>query len=304
MSLTGPPQGARAAAEGEGTLASTRSFIAACVQLCPGDDRAANLEQVRRGVQSARQQGAALVTLPEYATFLHASGAAMRSNADAELADPSLPKLQAMAREHAVWLLVGSLALPGPEGRMVNRSYLLSADGAIVASYDKIHMFDATLKGGRVIRESAAYAPGATAVVTETPWARIGLSICYDVRFPQLYRQLAQAGAEVLAIPAAFTKQTGTLHWRALLQARAIENGAFILAPATCGEHPGGHQTYGHAMVVGPDGQILAEAGDAPQVVCARIDLDQVAKVRARLPSLTHDRAFQLAGPGLTRDIP
>ncbi|MFZ4286356.1 carbon-nitrogen hydrolase family protein [Variovorax sp. HJSM1_2] len=277
---------------------SADQFIVGCVQLCPGEDRDANLARVVDGVRSAKDQGAALVALPEYATFLHASGAAMRANADEEASDPSLPKLQKLAIDQKVWLLVGSLALNGPEGRLVNRSYLLSPSGDVVASYDKIHMFDATLKNGRVIRESSAYAPGGRAVVARTPWACIGMSVCYDARFPQLYRALAQGGAEVLAVPAAFTRQTGTLHWKALLQARAIENGAFIIAPATCGEHPGGHQTYGHAMIIDPNGQILAEAGEASEVICAPIDLGQVALARSRIPSLSHDRIFELAHAG------
>ena len=277
---------------------SETPFIVGCVQLCPGEDRIANLAQVLDGVRSAKEQGAALVALPEYATFLHASGAAMRANAEAEEADPSLPRLQKMAVDHQVWILVGSLALKGLEGRLVNRSFLLSSSGDVVASYDKIHMFDATLKNGRVIRESAAYAPGGLAVVAQSPWASIGMSVCYDVRFGQLYRKLAQAGAEVLAVPAAFTRQTGTLHWKALLQARAIENGAYIVAPATCGDHPGGHQTFGHAMVVDPNGQVLAEAGESPEVVCATIDIAQVALARSRIPSLEHDRIYELARAG------
>jgi predicted amidohydrolase len=273
-------------------------FVAACVQLNPGEDRKANLARAIEGVAEAKQRGADLVALPEYATFLHASGAAMRANADAEASDPSLPRLQAAAQAQGVWLLVGSLALNGVDARLVNRSYLLSPHGGIVAEYDKIHMFDATLQGGRVIRESAAYAPGSQAVVAETALAKLGLSICYDLRFPHLYRALAQAGAQLLAVPSAFTRQTGTVHWKPLLQARAIENGAYVLAPATCGEHPGGHQTYGHAMILGPNGQVLAEAGDEPCVICASIDLEQVANARARLPALTHDRPFALAPAG------
>lgn len=277
---------------------SADPFIVSCVQLCPGDDRAANLAQILDGIRSAQEQGAALVALPEYATFLHASGTSMRANAEEEVADPSLPKLQKMASEHRVWLLVGSLALKGPDERLANRSFLLSSSGDVVATYDKLHMFDATLKNGRVIRESSAYEPGDRAVVARTPWTSIGMSVCYDVRFPQLYRSLAQAGAEVLAVPAAFTRQTGMVHWKALLQARAIENGAYVIAPATCGEHPGSHQTFGHAMVIDPNGQVLAEAGESPEVICAPIDIAQVTLARSRIPSLGHDRIFELARAG------
>ena len=188
----------------------------------------------------------------------------------------------------------GRLRLATNEDKLTNRSFLISAAGEVVAHYDKIHMFDVTLPNGREIRESSTYVSGNRAVVAATPWAQLGLSICYDVRFPALYRALAQAGAEVLVVPAAFTKATGTVHWKALLQARAIENGAYVVAAATCGTHPGGHETYGHAMIIDPNGQVVAEAGVEPDVICATIDLAVVAAARGRLPSLTHDRAFEL----------
>ena len=182
--------------------------------------------------------GASLVLLPEYVSFLHASGKVMRENACQETEDPALSRFPRLAREQRVWLVVGSLVLLTDDQRIVNRSFLISADGEVVARYDKIHMFDATLPGGRVIRESSTYGSGGEAVVVDTPWARLGLSICYDLRFPSLYRALAQAGAEVLVVPSAFTKATGALHWNALLQARAIENGAYVLAPPLAGFTP------------------------------------------------------------------
>jgi predicted amidohydrolase len=219
----------------------------------------------------------------------------MRAQAMPERDDPALPRFRALAREHRIWILVGSIALATGDGKLVNRSFLIADDGEVTARYDKIHMFDATLPGGRVIRESSAYVPGHRAVIARTPWAQLGLSICYDVRFPSLYRALAQAGADVLAVPSAFTKATGTLHWKTLLQARAIENRAYVVAAATCGTHPGGHQTYGHAMIVDPDGQVLAEAGDEPEVICALIDPAVASAARVRIPSLTHDREFELA---------
>jgi predicted amidohydrolase len=273
---------------------SNHSFIVGCVQLSPGDDRQANIEQVASGVREAARQGASLVVLPEYATFLHTSGSVMRNSALREEEDPALPQLRQLAREQGVWLLVGSLVLATDDDKLANRSFLISSQGETVARYDKIHMFDATLPGGRVIRESSTYRSGTRAVVAGTPWAQLGLSICYDVRFPGLYRALSQAGAQVLAIPSSFAKATGTLHWRSLLQARAIENAAYVLAPDTCGTHPGGHQTHGHAMIVDPNGRVIAEAGDEPAVICATIDLEAVAAARARLPSLCHDRAFQM----------
>ena len=271
-----------------------RSCTLGCVQLSPGGDRAINVDNAINGIRTAARRGAMLVTLPEYATFLHASGREMRSNALPEQDDPALARFRDIAREEGVWILVGSLALAAEGDRMSNRSLLLSAAGAIVARYDKLHMFDATLPGGRVIRESSAYTAGSRAVVAQTPWATLGMTICYDVRFPHLYRALSQAGAEILMVPSAFTKATGTLHWKSLLQSRAIENGAYVVAAATCGTHPGGHQTYGHSMVVDPDGTIIAEAGDEPEVLVVEIDLAKVDKARSRIPSLTHDRVFEL----------
>lgn len=281
---------------------NTEQFTVACVQLNPGEDRPANIERAAQGVEEAARRGAALVVLPEYATFLHASGGAMRRQGLPEADDPALPRFRQLAREHGIFILVGSLALAREDGKLANRSFMISDNGEIIARYDKLHMFDATLPGGRVIQESSAYAPGTRAVVVDTPWARIGMSICYDVRFPALYRALSQAGAEVLAVPAAFTKATGTLHWKSLLQARAIENGAYVVAAATCGDHPGGHQTFGHAMIVDPNGQILAEAGDEPEVICATIDLQAVETARQRIPSLTHDRAFDVERAQLRKE--
>jgi predicted amidohydrolase len=175
---------------------------------------------------------------------------------------------------------------------MVNRSLLLSAQGEVVAAYDKIHMFDATLPGGTVIRESGAYRPGERAVVAQTPWGGLGLSVCYDLRFPQLYRALAQRGAVMLSVPSSFQRETGSAHWHVLLRARAIENAAFVIAPALCGDHPGNRMTYGHSLVVDPWGEVIADGGEAPGIVYADLDLGQVEKVRGMLPSLSHDRAF------------
>ena len=263
-----------------------------CVQVAPDDKREANIDRACDGVRTAARKGASLVLMPEYVSFLHASGRVMRESARFEHEDPALPRFKLVAREQRVWLVAGSLVLMRDDERIVNRSFVIDADGEVVARYDKIHMFDATLPGGRVIRESSTYASGTDAVVVDTPRARIGMSICYDLRFPLLYRALAQAGAEVLVVPSAFTKATGVMHWKALLQARAIENGAYVIAPATCGIHPGGHETYGHSLIVDPTGRIVASAGTEPDVVCAELDLAMVETIRARIPSLTHDRAF------------
>ncbi|TPQ26629.1 carbon-nitrogen hydrolase family protein [Cupriavidus pinatubonensis] len=278
---------------------SRSDFIAACVQVNPQDDLQANIDRACEAIDIAVKKGASLIVLPEYVTFLHASGNAMRANALAEQDDPALQRFRTLAREHAIWILIGSLVVIAEQDRLANRSYLIGNTGEVLARYDKIHMFDATLPGGRAIRESSTYAPGARAMVAHTPLASIGMSVCYDLRFPLLYRAMAQAGAELLVVPAAFTRATGTMHWQALLQARAIENGAYVLAAATCGSHPGGHETYGHAMIVEPTGKILAEAGDEPDVIYARIDTAAVDTARSRIPSLTHDRPFDIMTAGV-----
>jgi predicted amidohydrolase len=266
----------------------------ACIQLNAGADVARNLELATDAVRAAARQGAHLIALPEYCVLLDGSGRVMREHSPPESEHRALPIFASLARETQAWLLLGSLTVKLDDGRMANRSYLLSEEGSIVARYDKIHMFDATLPGDKVIRESSAYRPGARAVVAATPWGRLGLTVCYDLRFPQLYRRLAQAGATMLAVPSSFQRETGPAHWHVLLRARAIETGAFVLAPAMCGEHPNGRSTYGHSLIVDPWGRIVAELGDEPGVLVAAIDLSQAAKVRAMLPSLTHDRDFAL----------
>jgi len=203
-----------------------------------------------------------------------------------------LGEMRELARECGVWLLLGSITIRTEEERIANRSVLVAADGVIVASYDKIHMFDVTLPDGKAIRESSAYRPGDRAVVTDTPWGRLGLTVCYDLRFPALYRALAQAGAQMIAVPSSFQRQTGKAHWHALLRARAIENECYVIAPAMCGDHPGDRQTYGHTLVVDPWGEIVADGGEAPGIVRAEVDVARVLKVRRMMPALEHDREF------------
>ncbi|HEX2151806.1 MAG TPA: carbon-nitrogen hydrolase family protein, partial [Stellaceae bacterium] len=208
--------------------------------------------------------------------------------------------MRELARETAAWLLLGSLVIdqagePGAdpgESRLANRSFLIDSTGAIVARYDKIHMFDIDLPGGESYRESNAYSPGGHTVVAETPWGRLGMSVCYDLRFPHLYRALAQAGADFLSVPSVFTVPTGRAHWHVLLRARAIENGVFVFAPAQWGEHAGGRRSYGHSLIVDPWGEVLADGGEETGIVTARIDPARVAEARRSVPSLTHDRAF------------
>jgi predicted amidohydrolase len=269
------------------------AFKAACVQLNSGNDMAANLGAAADGVRAAARQGAQFIMLPEYAALLDGSGRVMRENSYPEAGHPALPAFQALARETRAWLLVGSLTVKVDGEQMANRSYLLSADGGIAAQYDKIHMFDVTLPSGKVIRESSAYRPGDRAVIAATPWGPLGMTVCYDLRFPHLYRALAQAGAIFLAVPSSFQRETGVAHWHTLLRARAIENLSYVFAPAMCGDHPGGRMTYGHSLIIDPWGKIVAELGDEPGIAIAEINADEVARVRGMLPALEHDRQFQ-----------
>jgi predicted amidohydrolase len=273
--------------------ATTLSFRAACLQLSSGNDLDANLACVRELAGEAARGGAHFLLAPEYALMMDGSGRVMRERALDANGAPALPALQSLARELKVWLLIGSLTVRTDEARIANRSYLISDDGSVAATYDKIHMFDATLPDGKVIRESSAYRPGDRAVVADTPWGRIGLTVCYDLRFPALFRALAQAGAQFISVPSSFQRQTGKSHWHALLRARAIENECFILAPAMCGDHPGNRQTYGHSLIIDPWGEILAEAGEGVEVIYADIDPARVTRVRSMIPSLEHDRVFQ-----------
>lgn len=264
----------------------------ACLQTNSGNDYAANLSALASLAREAAAGGARFVFSGEYALMMDGSGRNMRERAQDARGEPALSALSALSRELGVWHLVGSLTLMSDDGRMFNRSVLISDEGKVVASYDKIHMFDATLPSGTVIKESSAYRPGERAVVTATPWGRLGMSVCYDLRFPQLYRALARGGATMLAIPSSFQRETGKAHWHVLMRARAIENACFVIAPALCGDHPGKRSTYGHSLVVDPWGEILADGGETPGVAYADLDLGQVEKVRGMLPSLTHDRPF------------
>ena len=271
------------------------AFKAACVQLNSGSDMDANLRAAEAAIRTAVAGGAQLIMLPEYAALLDGSGRVMRENSHVEEQHPALAKLRALAMETRTWLLIGSLTVKVGDERMVNRSYLLSPAGVITARYDKIHMFDVTLPSGKVIRESSAYQPGDRAVIAATPWGPLGMTICYDLRFPQLYRALSKAGALFLAVPSSFQRETGVAHWHALLRARAIENLSYIFAPAMCGDHPGNRMTYGHSLIIDPWGRTVAELGAEPGVVIADIDVDEVLRVRGMLPSLEHDRSF--SGP-------
>jgi deaminated glutathione amidase len=268
------------------------SLRIACLQLNSRSDYAANLAALEAMMREAAAGGARFIFSPEYVLMMDGSGRVMRENALDAAGEPALSALGALSRALGVWHLAGSLTLKSGDGRLFNRSVLISDGGAVAASYDKIHMFDATLPGGMVIRESSAYRAGERAVIAATPWGRLGMTVCYDLRFPHLYRALAQRGAVMLAVPSSFQRETGNAHWHALLRARAIENGCFVIAAAMCGEHPGKRSTFGHSLVVDPWGEILADGGEAPGVIYADLDLSRVEAVRALLPSLAHDRPF------------
>jgi predicted amidohydrolase len=278
-------------------------FTAGCIQFTAGPDPEANLRQVGELVRRAREAGADFIMTPEASNFIE-SGKRRRDKARREADDAFLAGMRELARELGIWLLLGSLVIdpagePGaPDGatggeeRLANRSFLIDAAGRIVARYDKIHMFDIDLPGGESYRESNAYRPGDETVVAETPWGRLGMSVCYDVRFPHLYRALAQAGADFLAVPSVFTVPTGLAHWHVLLRARAIENGCFVFAPAQWGEHTAGRKSYGHSLIVDPWGEVMADGGEEVGIVTARIDPARIAEARRMVPSLTHDRAL------------
>ncbi len=263
----------------------------ACVQVTATPDMAANIDAACAFAIEAAADGARFVLFPENVTML-AGGGAMREAAPVAGAHPAREAFADVARETGIWLLAGSIAEKAGDGRLANRSLLFDAEGVTVAEFDKIHMFDVTLDAGESYRESESYRPGDKAVLADTPWGALGMTVCYDLRFPQLYRALAQAGAQMLSVPSAFTVPTGRAHWHVLLRARAIETGCFVFAPAQCGTHYGNRRTYGHSLIIDPWGEILAEAGEAPGVIAADIDLEAVADARSKVPSLTHDRAY------------
>jgi predicted amidohydrolase len=270
-------------------------FRAACVQMRSGTDRARNVEDAVRLIAEAAQKGAHFIVTPEMTNAVDRDAKRLAANLPEGEEIDEVKAFSALAEEQGLWLLIGSMAINRGDGRLANRSFLFGPDGAIAARYDKVHMFDVDLENGESWRESRIYKPGETAVVVETPLAKIGLSICYDVRFPHLYRALSRAGAEVLCVPAAFTRQTGRAHWKTLLTARAIECGAFVVAAAQGGVHEDGRETFGHSLIISPWGEVLAEAkGDEPGVVLAEIDPARVNKARAQIPNLALETAIEV----------
>ena len=283
-----------AAGPGGGAPAAGRLRVA-CVQVTAGADMRANLATVTDYVRQARAAGADLIATPENVSMMVLGRDRILQNARAEDAHPGLVAFRALAAETGVWLLAGSLTIRLDATQAANRSFLIAPDGAIAARYDKIHMFDVDLPGGESYRESETFRPGDRAVLAETPWGPVGLTVCYDIRFGYLYRTLAQGGARLVTVPAAFTRQTGEAHWHILLRARAIETGAFVVAPAQTGEHDGGRRTFGHSLIVAPWGEVLADAGTAPGFVLADLDLSEVDRARRAVPALHHDRAYATA---------
>ena len=271
-------------------------FKVACLQLTTGDDMAANIQVVAEMTRRARDAGAEFITTPENVSLM-ARGAEIREQAVAEDDHPARLAFAELAAETGAWFLAGSLAVAAEDGRMAGRSLLFDPSGALVQRYDKMHMFDASLPGGESYRESRSYRPGGETALAQLPWGVLGMTVCYDMRFPELYRALARAGADFLTVPSAFTRVTGRAHWEVLLRARAIETGCFVIAPAQTGVHAQERKTWGHSLVVAPWGEVLLDAGEEVGCFHAEIDTDRVAEARGRVPSLRHDREFSLPEP-------
>ena len=270
----------------------TETVRVACVQPSSGQDQDANLAAAGALVREACAAGAKLVALPENVALMEHRTALVQASAAPLARHPAAAYFRALADETGVWLLAGSMAASAGDGRIANRSVLIDPTGRIAATYDKIHMFDVDLPTGESYRESEAFRPGGQAVVAETPWGGLGMTVCYDLRFPQLYRALAHAGSRLIAVPAAFTKHTGEAHWHVLLRARAIETGCFVIAPCMWGSHSGDRKTYGHSLIVDPWGEVLADGGQGVGIAMAELDLGRVERARATIPALAHDRAF------------
>jgi deaminated glutathione amidase len=278
-------------------MSGSAIFTAALVQMRAGRDPQTNLDAVLAAAEDAKRAGADYVQTPEMTNIFEARRDRLLAGIAADDDDPTLASLREAARKLSIHLHVGSLAIKVSPEKAVNRSFLIDRRGDVVARYDKIHMFDVDLAGGESYRESNTYRAGELAVVADLPWGRLGLTVCYDLRFPALYRALAEAGASFVAIPSAFTRQTGEAHWHVLVRARAIENGCFVFAAAQGGKHENGRETFGHSLIVDPWGRILAEAGTEPGLLFAAIDPAEAVAARAKIPSLLHGRRFELIEP-------
>lgn len=267
-------------------------FKVACLQVNAGNEMSENISVALDLIGQSAAKGADLVLMPENVTLMEWGRKAILEKAYAEDSHPGLTAFKRAAKQHKMWIHCGSLAISLQDDRVANRTYVLNPSGDIVARYDKIHMFDVDLGNGERYAESSTFAPGDEAVIVDLPWGKLGLTICYDLRFPRLYRALAHAGAKMITVPAAFTKVTGEAHWHTLLKARAIETSSYIFAPAQTGTHPAERKTYGHALIVDPWGKVVEDAGDKVGIICADLNLDLVDQVRKKMPSLSHDRDF------------
>jgi predicted amidohydrolase len=279
------------------STAPNSAFKVGLVQMRSGVDPKINLATALASIEEAAGAGAAYVLTPEMTNIMELKREKLFASITDEERDPTLAAIREAARKLSIYIHVGSLAVKASPDKAANRSFLIDRRGDVVARYDKIHMFDVDLANGESYRESRNYRAGELAVVADLPWGRLGVTVCYDLRFPALYRALAEAGASFFAIPAAFTKQTGEAHWHVLMRARAIENGCFVFAAAQGGKHENGRETFGHSLVVDPWGQIIAEAGAEPGVIVAEVDPALVAAARSRIPSLLNGRRFELIEP-------
>lgn len=275
--------------------ASTDAFVAGCIQTNATPDVSANIKTACDLVRGAHAKGAKLVLMPENVAMMDFGRPNILAKSFPEDKHPALPVFSDLARDLGIWLHGGSLQILLADQMVANRTYVFNPKGETVASYDKIHMFDVDLDGGESYRESQTFKPGERAVMAQTDMGGLGLAICYDLRFPHLFRAYGKAGAIMMCAPAAFTKQTGEAHWHVLQRARAIENGAYMLSPAQCGTHAGGRQTYGHAVIISPWGEVLADAGDEVGFITAAIDPKEALAARKKIPALSHDRPFTLA---------
>jgi deaminated glutathione amidase len=280
------------------------SFRAGLVQMCTGRDVERNVQYATTLIREAAGKGAQYVQTPEITTLMEMERTRLFAAVRPEEGNPAVARFAALAEELGIWLHIGSMAVLLGNGKIANRSLLFSPEGAVAARFDKLHMFDVELPGGESYRESKNYQAGDTGVLAGLPWGTLGLTVCYDLRFPHLYRALAKAGADFLAIPSAFTRQTGAAHWHVLTRARAIENGAYVLAAAQTGTHESGRETYGHSLIVSPWGDVIADADAQVGVIVAEVRPEEVEKARARIPSLRHDRPFEISrtAPALTRE--
>jgi predicted amidohydrolase len=274
-------------------ISTKRQFNIACLQTSPSPDFQAALDEAISLAEKATAAGADIITLPEYCGGLKTAGSTFAPPFETEENHPVLKGLRDFAKNKKKFILIGSIAISGPADKILNRSYIIDDFGNIISRYDKIHLFDIKLSENELYRESSTVHGGETAVICQTPLGCFGQTICYDLRFPHLFRDLSQAGAEILFVPAAFTKKTGEAHWHVLNRARAIENGVFVVAPCAVGKVEGGGECYGHSLIINPWGEVLADAGADSGFINVNIDLEEVDSTRKRIPSLSHDKAFE-----------